>query len=184
MPECPKCQSVQIVKNGHHLGRQRYRCKACGFQYTRLNPRGRPASEKAAAVLLYTMGLSLNAIARIFVSAQPILRWARNLAEKTYEKPELREAVALELDEMRPCPRSKKTSYGGNRAKQLSPTPLVRQIPKKIAGCFKGSFGRVSCKWTHRSNQIILQVKLSKTTVRQPPLGSPRINRFQRFTLS
>ena len=116
MPGCPKCQTEQVAKNGHHLGRQRYRCKACGFQYTQVNPRGRPASEKAAAVLLYTMGLSLNAIARIFkVSTQTISRWVRNFAEKTYEKPEPREAVVVELDEMRHYLGSKKTNCGYGR---------------------------------------------------------------------
>lgn len=116
MPGCPKCHAEQSVKNGHHLGRQRYRCKACGFQFTRVNPRGRPASEKAAAVLLYTMGLSLNSIARIFkVSAQSVLRWVRNFAEKTYEKPEPREAVVVELDEMWHYLGSKKTSYGSGK---------------------------------------------------------------------
>jgi len=116
MPICPKCLAEEVVKNGHHLGRQRYRCKSCGFQYTRVDPRGRPASEKAAAVLLYTMGLSLNAIARIYnVSAQTVLRWVRNFAEKTYEKPKPREAVVVELDEMWHYLGSKKTSCGYGR---------------------------------------------------------------------
>jgi transposase-like protein len=64
MTECPKCGLVKTVKNGCHLGRQRHRCKDCGFQFTRATPKGRPASEKATAVLLYTLGLSLNSIAR------------------------------------------------------------------------------------------------------------------------
>ena len=116
MPGCPKCRTEQTVKNGRHLGRQRYRCKLCGFQYTRVNPRGRPANEKAAAILLYTMGLSLNAIARIYkVSAQSVLRWVRNFAEKTYEKPEPREAVVVELDEMWHYLGSKKTNCGSGK---------------------------------------------------------------------
>jgi transposase len=109
MPECPKCSSSNIVKNGFHLGRQRHRCKECGFQFTRVTPRGRPASEKATAVLLYTLGLSLNSIARMFkVSTPAVLRWVRGFAEKTYEKPEPREAVVVELDEMRHYLHSKK----------------------------------------------------------------------------
>ena len=116
MPGCPKCQTEQVVKNGQHLGRQRYRCKLCRFQYTRVTPRGHPANEKAAAILLYTMGLSLNAIARIYkISAQSVLRWVRNFAEKTYEKPEPREAVVVELDEMWHYLGSKKTSCGSGR---------------------------------------------------------------------
>ncbi|MDR2744408.1 MAG: helix-turn-helix domain-containing protein, partial [Desulfovibrio sp.] len=89
MSECPKCHSHDIIKNGQHLGRQRHRCKACGFQFTRSTRRGKPAKEKAAAVLLYTLGLSMNSIARIFhVSTPAVLRWIRNFAEQIYEKPE------------------------------------------------------------------------------------------------
>lgn len=61
MQYCPKCASERIVKNGRHLERQRFRCKDCGFQFTRDIPRGRPATEKAMAILLYTLGLSFRA---------------------------------------------------------------------------------------------------------------------------
>jgi transposase-like protein len=94
MSECPKCHSRDIIKNGRHLGRQRHRCKACGFQFTRSTLRGKPAKEKAVAVLLYTLGLSLNSIARIFhVSTSAVLRWIRNFAEQIYEKSEPKETV-------------------------------------------------------------------------------------------
>ena len=87
MFECPKCQSVKIIKSGHHHGKQRYRCKSCGFQFTRTDSRGRPASEQAMAITLYTMGLSLNSIARLFkVSTPAVLRWVRTFAEKIYKK--------------------------------------------------------------------------------------------------
>ena len=113
MPACPKCGCSEVVKNGKHLGRQRYRCKACVFQYTRTTSRGRPASEKATAVLLYTLGLSLNCIARIFkVTTPAVLRWVRLFAEKTYEKPEPSEAVIVELDEMWHYLGQKKTNFG------------------------------------------------------------------------
>ena len=113
MPNCPKCASCETVKNGNHLGRQRYRCKGCCFQFTRKTPRGRPASEKATAVLLYTLGLSFNAIARICnVATSTVMRWVRSFAEKTYEKPEPGQAVIVELDEMWHYLHSKKTNSG------------------------------------------------------------------------
>jgi transposase len=94
MPECPKCGSAETVKNGFHLDGRRHRCKKCGFQFTRTMPRGHPASEKATAVLLYTLGLSLKGIARMFkVSTPAVLRWVRLFAEKVYEKPKPCEAV-------------------------------------------------------------------------------------------
>ena len=116
MPACPKCSCSEVVKNGKHLGRQRYRCKSCAFQYTRTTSRGRPASEKATAVLLYTLGLSLNCIARMFkVTTPAVLRWVRLFAEKSYEKPEPAEAVIVELDEMWHYLGSKKTNSGSGK---------------------------------------------------------------------
>ncbi|MDR1125709.1 MAG: hypothetical protein LBM64_06570 [Deltaproteobacteria bacterium] len=49
---------------------------------------------------MYTSGLSLNSIARMFkVSTPAVSRWVRLSAERTYEKPKPREAVVVELDE-------------------------------------------------------------------------------------
>ena len=116
MSDCPKCHCAEAVKNGRHLEKQRYRCEGCGFQFTRTSPRGRPANEKALAVLLYTLGLSMNTIARLLqVSTPAVLRWVRIFAEKTYEKPEPREAVIVELDEMWHYLGSKKTNFGSGR---------------------------------------------------------------------
>ena len=37
---CRKCGSEQIVKNGHHLRRRRFKCKECGFQFATGNVEG------------------------------------------------------------------------------------------------------------------------------------------------
>lgn len=111
-PDCPKCYSSRIIKNGNASGKQRYLCKECGLQFTRTTPRGRPASEKALAVTLYTLGLSLHAIARLFhVSTPAVLRWVKNFAEKTNEKPLPAEPVIIELDEMLHYLKSKKANF-------------------------------------------------------------------------
>ena len=139
MPACPKCSSSEVVKNGNHLGRQRYLCKSCRLQFTRTSARGRPASEKASAVLLYTLGLSLNCIARIFkVSTPAVLRWVRLFAEKTYEKPEPAEAVIVELDEMWHYLGSKKTNSGSGK--------LIVAVP---VGSLTGNVGIVIRKHSH-----------------------------------
>ena len=39
---CPKCQHEQVVKNGHTLDKQRWKCKKCNYQFTRTTPRGNP----------------------------------------------------------------------------------------------------------------------------------------------
>ena len=139
MPECPKCNIDQVVKSGHACGKQRYRCKSCGFQFTRTTPRGRPASEKATAVLLYSLGLSLHCIARIFqVSTPAVLRWVRLFAEKTYEKPEPYEAVIVELDEMWHFLGSQKTNSGSGK--------LIVAIP---VSSLTGNVGIVIKKRSH-----------------------------------
>ena len=133
MPACPKCSCSEVVKNGQHHGRQRYRCKSCSFQFTRTTARGRPATEKATAVLLYTLGLSLNCIARMFkVTTPAVLRWVRLFAEKTYEKPGPAEAVIVELDEMWHYLGSKKTNFGSGK--------LIVAIP---VGSLTGNVGIV-----------------------------------------
>ena len=115
-PPCPKCQSIEVVKNGKVQGKQRYKCKSCSLQFTRLTPRGRPAQEKAMAVPLYTLGLSIRAIARLIgVSPTAVLKWIKTFAKTHYEKPAPGDAIIVELDEMWHYLGSKKTSYGSGK---------------------------------------------------------------------
>ena len=115
-PPCPKCQSIEVVKNGKVQGKQRYKCKSCTLQFTRLTPRGRPAQEKAMAVTLYTLGLSIRAIARLIgVSPTAVLKWIKTFAKTHYEKPAPGDAIIVELDEMWHYLGSKKTSYGSGK---------------------------------------------------------------------
>ncbi|MBF0368004.1 MAG: IS1 family transposase [Magnetococcales bacterium] len=81
-PNCPKCQEGHTVKNGRLHGRQRYKCQGCGYQFTRMTPRGRPASEKMLAGLLYQNGFSMSAIARLLgLSTPTVLKWVRQQPE-------------------------------------------------------------------------------------------------------
>ena len=115
-PPCPKCQSIEVVKNGKVQGKQRYKCKSCSLQFTRLTPRGRPAQEKAMAVTLYTLGLSIRAIARLIgVSPTAVLKWIKTFAKTHYEKPAPGDAIIVELDEMWHYLGSQKTSYGSGK---------------------------------------------------------------------
>ena len=127
-PPCPKCQSIEVVKNGKVQGKQRYKCKSCSLQFTRLTPRGRPAQEKAMAVTLYTLGLSIRAIARLIgVSPTAVLKWIKTFAKTHYEKPAPGDAIIVELDEMWHYLRSKKTSYG-------SVKPIVEKLESLLTG--------------------------------------------------
>ena len=62
---CKGCGSEEHVKNGFMRGKQRYRCKACGLNFTDTPPRGMPLRVKVEAVLLYLSGLSMNRTAKL-----------------------------------------------------------------------------------------------------------------------
>jgi len=99
---CPKCNHDHIIRNGKVKGSQRWKCKDCGFQFTRTTARGRPLWQKSLAVFLYCHGVSMNALAKMFqVRTSSILKWIRRFAQEHYEKPEPRgKAIIMELDEM------------------------------------------------------------------------------------
>ena len=99
---CPACGGAALIRSGHACGRQRWRCKGCGRQFTRTAPRGKPVAMKLDAVSLYCTGLSLNAIGkRLGVSTQSVMRWVRDHAKARCPKPEPQgRALVVEIDEM------------------------------------------------------------------------------------
>ena len=82
--------------------KQRYLCKACGLNFTDTPARGKPLAMKAAAVLLYVSGLSMNRTAKLLgVSTPTIQAWLEQFAAAYAQKPEPEgRAVVIELDEM------------------------------------------------------------------------------------
>lgn len=111
--KCRKCNSENYIKSGNHLGRQRYKCKECGFQYTKEESNQKPSCEKAMAVTLYIFGLSFRSIGKILnISHQSILNWVRDFGLKTFEKPKPSGAVVVELDEMWHFIKKKNKNYG------------------------------------------------------------------------
>jgi transposase-like protein len=110
---CRKCRSKNNVKYGKMNSMQRYKCKNCDFQFTKEIANGRSETERNKAIALYLLGLSMRTIAKLFnVNVTTILYWIRNFAIKTYEKPNPKGAVVLELDEMWHFIHSKKTNVG------------------------------------------------------------------------
>src|SRR4051794_40153790 len=53
---CKHCGSASFVRNGMAAGHQRYRCKACGRNFTAAPGRGKPPALRALAGLLYPPG--------------------------------------------------------------------------------------------------------------------------------
>src|SRR3954451_21409662 len=99
---CKGCGAEEHVKNGFMRGKQRYRCKACGLNFTDTLPRGMPLRVKVEAVLLYLSGLSMNRTAKLLgVSTPSVQAWIERFAEVYAQKPEPEgRAVVVELDEM------------------------------------------------------------------------------------
>ena len=73
---CKRCGGEEHSKNGFMRGKQRYRCKACGLNFTDTPPRGMPLAMKVTAVLLYVSGLSMNRTAKLLgVSTPTVMAW-------------------------------------------------------------------------------------------------------------
>ncbi len=97
---CKRCGSEEHVKNGLMRGQQRYLCKGCGLNFTTTPARGKPLALKAAAVLLYVSGLSINRTAQL-LGVSTIQAWLEQFAAAYAQKPEPEgRAVGIELDEM------------------------------------------------------------------------------------
>lgn len=76
--KCLKCGYGEFVKNGLVFGSQRYRCKNCGYQFTKITPAGKPLFIKLISHSLYLSGMSMRQIAPIVgVTVQSVARWMK-----------------------------------------------------------------------------------------------------------
>ncbi len=134
---CWKCGSEAFVKNGFMAGAQRYKCKECGFQFTRETPHGKPMKDKILALILYLSGLSMNAIAKIIgVSSQSVMRWIRMFYDKFISKNDINSKIEeIEVDEMYSYINKKNIQSGSGRLliitlKNFSVGDVVIVVPK------------------------------------------------------
>ena len=114
---CKRCRAEEHIRNGLMRGKQRYRCKACGLNFTDTPPRGMPLAMKVSAVLLYVSGLSMNRTAKLLgVSTPTVMAWIERFAEVYAQKPEPKgRAVVVELDEMWHFLKKSRTSSGSGK---------------------------------------------------------------------
>ena len=117
--KCKKCSSLNCIKAGFVRSLQRYKCKDCGYYFTDTPLRGKPASMKALAVLLYTIGnQTYGMISRLLgVSNVSIYKWIKAEGIKI-EKETLKEEnnfnnfKSVQIDEMWHFVNGKKTKFG------------------------------------------------------------------------
>ncbi len=116
---CKRCGSEEHIKNGRMRGEQRYRCRACGLNFTATPPRGKPLALKITAVLRYVSGLPMNRTAKLVgVSTPTVQAWIEQLAEAHAPRPEPQQqgrALVIELDEMWHYPKKSRTSSGSGK---------------------------------------------------------------------
>ena len=75
---CRKCQSENIIKNGHNAsGNQQYHCKDCGaYGVLEPEPKGYSEEKKEEIIRAYHERGSMRGIERIFgVSRHTLARW-------------------------------------------------------------------------------------------------------------
>src|SRR3712207_3112669 len=115
--QCKRCGSAKQVKNGLMRGKQRYLCKDCGLNFTDTPTRGKPLALKAAAVLLYVSGLSMNRTAQLLgVSTPTIQAWLEQFAAAYAHKPEPEgRAAVIELDEIWHYLKKSPSRFGSGR---------------------------------------------------------------------
>jgi transposase-like protein len=76
---CPKCQSDDLAKSGVVKGRQRWKCKGCGYHFT-VNKLGKRIDSYyvVKALQLYIEGVSYREIERLLgISHASVMNWVK-----------------------------------------------------------------------------------------------------------
>ena len=118
--KCKRCESKTIVNNGKAKGKQRYKCKSCGFNFVEIDGRrGKNIDKQKMAIHLYLENMGFRAIGRVLgVSNVAVLKWIRAAGEwiESYHKKnkvnKSKAVEVIELDEMYHYVGSKKINYG------------------------------------------------------------------------
>lgn len=113
MAICPKCGSENCVKDGIIKGRQRHKCKPCGYRHT-VQHRGKSPDIKRQALELYLEGLGFRSIGRFLkCSHVAVYNWIKSIGEAANELRSDSTLEVVEMDEMHTCIASKITAgYG------------------------------------------------------------------------
>ena len=115
--KCVKCASENVCKNGFISEKQRYKCKKCGYNFTKGRP-SKPLHLKRLALQLYLEGLGFRSIGRVLkVSHVSVLNWIKSFGategRRSQTAEELRsetEISIVKIDEMHTFIGSKKTA--------------------------------------------------------------------------
>ena len=130
MCECKNCKSEKVVKSGKVRGKQRFKCKECGYNFVIGDERTNEKIEamKALCVLFYSLGKgSYNMLGKLFNRNRSLIyRWIKEAGLNTEEPIIDNEITQIEFDEMWHFIQSKKLNFGSSKpltvvAGELSP---------------------------------------------------------------
>ena len=114
--KCPKCESEEKVKNGFKNSVQRYKCKRCGYNYTKSKPYGYSIEVKRKALKYYLEGIGFRRIERLLgMSHVTVINWVKKAGGKikdiVFEEKKAEKVDVLEMDEL--CINLKKNQTKG-----------------------------------------------------------------------
>ena len=119
MPKCKNCDNEKVVKSGFVRGKQRYKCKSCGYNFIEGDARTNEkiAAKKAMCVLFYSLGKgSYNMLAKIFNTWPSLVyRWIVEAGAKLPKQEVSGEIKQMEFDEMWHFIKNKKTNFGSSK---------------------------------------------------------------------
>src|SRR6266566_159289 len=105
MITCKNCQHTHTVKNGFVRGKQRYQCRACGYNFVLGDERNSHAIEVKKALFGFLAKL-------LGVSRTTTYYWIRQIAASTNESTIAPDIQEIEFDEMLHFIQSKKEKSG------------------------------------------------------------------------
>ena len=132
---CKKCASDRYVKNGFNNGKQRYKCKNCGCNFTVGDRRTSPqtAAKKALCVLFYGLGkASFTMLGKLFGhSPSVIYRWIKEAGLALPDEEIPNNIKEIEFDEMWHFLGKKNENFGSSRpwtALRAEPSPGLQAV--------------------------------------------------------
>ena len=112
--KCPNCKKEKSVKNGIIKGKQRFKCKECGCNYTvGYAEVSEKEKKRRFGLSMYLEGLGFHSIGRLLqVSHVTVMNWVRQYGSELSSIRNQKPVRIMELDEMHSYVGHKKTIDG------------------------------------------------------------------------
>ena len=116
--ECKLCSKSLLVRNGIVRGKQRYKCKNCGYNFVQGDlRRGKNLDKQKLALHMYLENMGFRAIGRVLgVSNVTVLNWVKSagsfIREYHNQNKDSSKVQVMEFDEMWHFINSKKQKFG------------------------------------------------------------------------